>query len=48
VFVARATELPSVVAHDDTREQAMAELKSVLSMVMENVKDSDKSIPKPF
>ena len=48
VFVARATEFPSLAEHEDTREHAMAELRSMLSMVMEDVKDSGKSTPKPL
>lgn len=47
-FVARVAEFPSLAAHGDTQEEALREIKDVVSFVLNDLKESDESIPEPF
>ncbi|CAN5291171.1 type II toxin-antitoxin system HicB family antitoxin [soil metagenome] len=47
-FVARVAEFPSLAAHGNTQEEAISEIKEVVSFVLNDLKESDEPIPEPF
>lgn len=46
-FVARVLEFKSLSAHGDSREEALAELKEVVQVVVEDLKSRNEPVPKP-
>lgn len=48
VFVARVAEFPSLSAHGNTQEQAMAELQGVVAFVLKDLEEQNEPIPKPL
>ncbi len=48
VFVARVAEFPSLAAHGDTQEEALREIKDVVSFVLKDLQESKEPIPEPF
>lgn len=47
-FVARVAEFPSLAAHGDTQEEAIREIKGVLSFVISDLFENNEPIPEPF
>ena len=48
VFVARAAEFPSLAAHGETQKEAMREIRNIVEFVLNDLKESNEKIPKPF
>lgn len=48
VYLANTAELPTVFAHGDTKEDALAELRVALENVLEDMKENNEQIPQPF
>jgi predicted RNase H-like HicB family nuclease len=48
VYVARCLELPSLAAHGPSPESALAEIRSVVAIVVEDLGSTGESIPEPF
>ena len=48
VFVARVAEFPSLAAHGETQEEAMREIRDVVELVLNDLKESNEPIPEPF
>ena len=46
-FVADVPELPGCMAHGDTHEAALAEVKSAISLWLEVAKAAGRSVPSP-
>ncbi|MCK6509402.1 type II toxin-antitoxin system HicB family antitoxin [Myxococcota bacterium] len=47
VFVARVAEFPSLSAHGNTQEQAMAELQGVVAFVLEDLEELRSRLKNP-
>lgn len=47
-FIARVAEFPSLAAHGETQEEALAELRIVLREVLEDMAATRETIPEPF
>lgn len=47
-FVARVAEFPSLAAHGETQEEAMREIRDVVEVVLNDLKESNEPIPEPF
>jgi predicted RNase H-like HicB family nuclease len=47
-FVARVAEFPSLAAHGDTQEEALREIKEVVSFVLNDLQESGEAVPEPF
>ena len=47
-FVARAAEFPSLAAHGDTLENALREIKTVVELVLQDLKENGEFVPQPF
>ena len=47
-FVARVAEFPSLAAHGDTQKEALREIKTVIGFVLNDLKESDETLPEPF
>lgn len=47
-FIARVAEFPSLAAHGDTQEEALKEIKDVVSFVLKDLAESKEPIPEPF
>lgn len=47
-FIARVAEFPSLAAHGDTQEDALREIKDVVGFVLNDLKESNETIPEPF
>ncbi|HMS40902.1 MAG TPA: toxin-antitoxin system HicB family antitoxin [Pyrinomonadaceae bacterium] len=47
-FVARVAEFPSLAAHADTQEEALREIKDVVSFVLNDLQENNEPIPEPF
>lgn len=48
VFIARVAEFPSLAAHGETQEEALREIRDVVSFVLNDLKESSEPIPEPF
>lgn len=48
VFIARVAEFPFLAAHGDTQEEALREIKDVVSFVLKDLAESKEPIPEPF
>nr|BFD69173.1 hypothetical protein HAGR004_41950 [Bdellovibrio sp. HAGR004] len=48
VFIARTLEVPSVLAHADTPEGAIKELKVALSLALDSMLEDGEHIPEPI
>ncbi len=48
VFIARTLEVPSVLAHADTPEGAIKELKVALSLALDSMIEDGEQIPEPI
>ncbi len=48
VYIARCLEFPSLLAHGDSPEAALAELHSVVSVVVKDMEETGESIPVPL
>lgn len=48
VFLGRVTEFPSLAAHGKTQEKALAEIRTVVEFVLEDLNESGEPIPEPF
>jgi len=48
VFIARALEMPSILAHADTAEDALKEIKMPLQMAMEAMLEEGEELPVPL
>lgn len=47
-FVAHVAEFPSLAAHGDSQEEAMREIKEVVSFVLNDLQENNEPIPEPF
>ncbi len=47
-FIARVAEFSSLAAHGDTQEEALKEIKDVVSFVLKDLAESKELIPEPF
>ncbi len=47
-FISRVAEFPSLAAHGDTQEEALKEIKDVVSFVLKDLTESRDPIPEPF
>lgn len=47
-FIARVAEFPSLAAHGDTQDDALREIKEVVSFVLSDLKESKEPIPEPL
>lgn len=47
-FVARVAEFPSLAAHGDSQEEAMREIKDLVSFVISDLFENKEPIPEPF
>lgn len=47
-YVARVVEFPSLGAHGDTLEKALAEIQKVVRIVLKDLAESGEEIPEPF
>jgi len=47
-YIGRVAEFPSLAAHGDTLEGALAETKNVVSIVLDDLKQAEEPIPEPF
>lgn len=47
-FVARVAEFSSLAAHGDTQEEALREIRNVVKFVLQDLMESNDSIPEPF
>jgi predicted RNase H-like HicB family nuclease len=47
VFIAEAPELPGCIAHGDTHEVALINIKTAMELWMETAKEFDDPIPVP-
>ncbi|MDJ0533565.1 MAG: type II toxin-antitoxin system HicB family antitoxin [Xenococcaceae cyanobacterium MO_207.B15] len=47
VFVAEAPELPGCMAHGETQEAALANIKEAIELWIDTAKEFGDSIPKP-
>lgn len=48
VYIARCLEFPSLAAHGDTPESALAEIKTVVVLVLDDLKSNGEAIPEPL
>jgi len=48
VFVARVAEFPSLAAHGDTHDEALAEIRTVVAVVVKDLEENGESVPEPF
>lgn len=48
VFVGRCLEFPSVAAHGKSHEAALQEVRSVVSIVIKDLKENKEPVPPPF
>lgn len=48
VFIARALEMPSILAHAETPEDAIKEVKIPLEMALESMLENGESLPEPI
>ncbi len=48
IYIGRCLELPSVVAHGDTRATAMAESQVAVEAALEWMNEEGEEIPEPF
>ncbi len=46
-YVAQVTEMPGIVAHGETREEAAREIQSALALALEVYRDDDEAPPAP-
>lgn len=47
-FIARVAEFPSLAAHGDTPESALAEVRGVVAFVLADLRENKEPIPDPF
>ncbi len=47
-FIGRVAEFPSLAAHSNTQEKALREIRNVVELVIEDLSDSDETIPEPL
>jgi predicted RNase H-like HicB family nuclease len=47
-FIARVAEFPSLATHGDTQEEALKEIKDVVTFVLKDLAESKEPIPEPF
>lgn len=47
-FVARVAEFSSLATHGETQEEALREIKEVVSFVLKDLVESKEPIPEPF
>jgi predicted HicB family RNase H-like nuclease len=47
-FVGRVLEFPSLVAHGDTQEDALREIRSVVEYALEDLGDGGETLPEPL
>ena len=47
-FIGRVVEFPSLAAHSDTLEGALREITSVVSFVLDDLRESGEPIPEPL
>jgi predicted RNase H-like HicB family nuclease len=47
LFVAEVPELPGCMAHGDTQEAALANVKDAMQLWLDTARELDKSIPEP-
>jgi predicted RNase H-like HicB family nuclease len=48
VYIARCLEFPSLAAHGDTPEAALAEIKKVVAAVLKDMSRNGEPIPEPL
>jgi predicted HicB family RNase H-like nuclease len=48
VFVAWVAEFPSLAAHGDTHDEALAEIKAVVAAVVDDLQANGEHVPEPF
>ncbi len=48
VYIGRVAEWPSLVAHADSKEGALAEIANVVAFAIEDCEEKGDSYPKPF
>ncbi len=48
VFIGRAIEFPSLAAHGNTLEDALREIKELVSNVIEDLRDNAEFVPEPI
>jgi predicted HicB family RNase H-like nuclease len=48
VYIARCLEFPSVAAHGPSPEEALAEVRSVVAVIINNMVKSGESLPEPL
>ena len=46
-FLVSCLEFPSVMTHGETREEAISEIRDILSFIIEDLKDTGKKVPIP-
>ena len=46
-FIARVIEFPSLAAHGETQEDALREIKQVVSFVLTDLAENNEPIPEP-
>lgn len=47
-YISRCLEFPSLAAHGSTPEEALAEIKSVVQLVLADMEAGGEEIPEPF
>lgn len=47
-YLAKAAEFESLIAHGETQEEAMSEMKALLTVVLEDLSENNEAIPEPF
>ena len=47
-YLARAAEFESLMAHGETQEEALAEIKTLLKAVLKDLEENNETIPEPF
>lgn len=48
VFIGRVAEFPSLAAHGRTQEKALAEIRTVVEYVLDDLRESGEPIPEPL
>ncbi len=48
VYIARCLEFPSLLAHGESPESALSELRGVVASVVEDMTQTGESLPEPF
>jgi predicted HicB family RNase H-like nuclease len=48
IFIARILEFPSLAAHGDSHQEALDELKVVVSAVIEDLLENNELVPEPM